>query len=101
MHSDVVQRTQIYLDVVEQRLLDEAAKRTGASRSELIRRAIRTQYQQSAPVSRLAALRASAGAWSDRPGTGADYVDARRGDLNSRLERVGLPDESPGSSTRA
>jgi len=89
MYSGVVHRTQIYLDDREAELLAEASARTGASRSELIRRAVRAHYQQSPSMDRLAALRASAGAWHDRSGTGADYVDAVR-DLGARPERLGL-----------
>ena len=38
----------------------------------------------------LRALDASAGSWSSRRFTGAEYVDAIRGDLNVRLRRLGL-----------
>jgi hypothetical protein len=37
---------------------------------------------------RMAALREAAGIWSDRPFTGAEYVDAVRGDLHERLRRI-------------
>lgn len=90
MYSDVVHRTQIYLDDHEVALLTQESARTGASRSELIRRAVRTQYGVETPEGRLAALRASAGTWSDRSGTGADYVEELRGDLGQRLDQVGL-----------
>lgn len=80
MYDDVMQRTQIYLDREETSLLDRAATRTGASRSELIRRAIRTQYGMQTSERRLAAVHASAGAWRDRSDTGADYVDNIRGE---------------------
>jgi hypothetical protein len=36
------------------------------------------------------ALRESAGSWRGRRQTGAEYVDARRGDLGARLRRLGL-----------
>jgi hypothetical protein len=71
-------------------LLAQASARTGASRSELIRRAVRSQYRLDTPEGRLAALRASAGAWSDRSATGADYVEELRSDLGQRLEQIGL-----------
>lgn len=90
MYSDVVQRTQIYLDEIEAELLAQASARTGASRSELIRRAVRTQYGAETPQGRLAALRASTGIWSDRSTSGSDYVDTMRGDLHERLEQSGL-----------
>ncbi|MGH3870479.1 MAG: CopG family transcriptional regulator [Pseudonocardiaceae bacterium] len=83
-------RTQIYLDDDEVALLARESARTGASRSELIRRAVRSQYGVDTPEGRLAALRASAGAWSDRSATGADYVEELRSDLSQRLEQVGL-----------
>ena len=83
-------RTQIYLDDHEVTLLSQESARTGASRSELIRRAVRTQYGVDTPEGRLAALRASAGTWSERSGTGADYVDELRSDLGRRLDQVGL-----------
>ncbi len=90
MHSDGVHRTQISLDDHEVALLTQASARTGASRSELIRRAVRTQYGVDTPEGRLAALRASAGTWSDRFATGADYVEELRSDLVQRWEQVGL-----------
>lgn len=90
MYSDVVQRTQIYLDDEDAELLTRMSTRTGASRSELIRRAIRAQYQRQSPMGRLSALRDSAGMWSDRAGTGAEYVDVLRTGLDERLAQVGL-----------
>ncbi len=83
-------RTQIYLDDEEATLLAAATRRTGASRSELIRRAVRAQYGESTPAARLAALRASAGAWGDRSQTGADYVDEMRTGLSERMSQIGL-----------
>lgn len=90
MYSDGVHRTQIYLDDHEVALLTQESARTGASRSELIRRAVRTQYGVDTPEGRLGALRASAGTWSDRSGTGADYVEKLRSDPNQRWEQVSL-----------
>lgn len=88
MYSDVVHRTQVYLDEAEVEALDAASTRTGASRSELIRRAIRAHYGQTSRDARAFALRTSAGAWRGRPLTGAQYVDAIRGDVNERLARL-------------
>lgn len=88
VYAAFMQRTQIYLSDEDIELLDRAASRTGASRSELIRRAIRARYSDNWEA-RIAALKASAGAWSDRPFTGEEYVDTIRGDLNERLERLG------------
>ncbi|MPZ64838.1 MAG: ribbon-helix-helix protein, CopG family [Pseudonocardiaceae bacterium] len=90
MYIDVVHRTQIYLDDEEAGLLGREAARTGASRSELIRRAIRTQYGAQTAETRLAGLRASAGAWRSRSETGAEYVENIRGDLDDRFEQLGL-----------
>ncbi len=88
MYTDVVHRTQIYLDEHEVSALDAAADRTGASRSELIRRAIRAQYGDRTVASRVEALRSSAGAWTDRDVTGSEFVDSIRGDVNDRLARL-------------
>ena len=88
MYSGVVSRTQIYLGDDELDLLERASRETGASRSELIRRAVRATFGERDSSERLRALRASAGGWTaDRP-DGSEYVDARRGDLNRRLERL-------------
>jgi hypothetical protein len=89
MYDGVVERTQIYLDVEELELLDRAARSTGASRSELIRRAVRHTFGNKTTAERLRALEASAGAFADRQ-AGAVYVDGLRGDLNDRLDRQGL-----------
>jgi metal-responsive CopG/Arc/MetJ family transcriptional regulator len=71
-------------------VLDCASARTGASRSELIRRAIRERYGERDWTSRRAALRASAGAWSEREDlSGEQYVEQMRGDLAERLQRLG------------
>ena len=90
IYDDGMHRTQIYLDEHEVELLAQESARPGASRSELIRRAMRTQYGSDTPEGRLAALRSSAGTWSDRSGTGAEYVEDLRGDLSQRLEQVSL-----------
>ena len=80
----------MYLTEEELALLDRAGRDTGASRSELIRRAIRTTFGVGDGAERLAAVRQAAGIWRDRPFTGAEYVDAIRGDLNERLRRLGI-----------
>lgn len=90
MYSGVVGRTQVYLGDDELELLDGVARATGASRSELIRRAVRTTFGQKTKAERLRALEASAGSWTGRRLTGADYVDAVRGDLSERLRRLGV-----------
>jgi Ribbon-helix-helix protein, copG family len=83
-------RTQITLNDQELELLDRAARATGASRSELIRRAIHSAYGSLSKQERTAALKRSAGAWRGRDFTGAEYVDAIRDNLDDRLSRLGL-----------
>ncbi len=85
-----MKRIQVYLGDQELALLDDAASATGASRSELIRRAVRRTFGTRSTTDKLRALRASAGLWSDRGFTGAEYVDAVRGDLDERLRNLGL-----------
>lgn len=83
-------RTQIYLGATELELLDRVSQATGASRSELIRRAVRSAFGEQTKAEKLRALEVSAGSWRSRSFTGAEYVDAIRGDLNDRLRRLGL-----------
>ena len=90
VYSGVVGRTQVYLTDEELALLDKARQASGASRSELIRRAVRATFGRSTSQTRLAALERGAGLWRDRPLDGAGYVDGVRGDLNERLARRGL-----------
>jgi hypothetical protein len=90
MYSCVVGRTQIYLGPEELQLLERAAAESGASRSELIRRAIRRTFGEQSQESRIEAIRRSAGTWKRRRFSGAEYVDALRGDLNERLRRIDL-----------
>lgn len=90
VYSDTMVRTQIYLDDTELELLDKAGAATGASRSELVRRAIRRVFGTPTRDERLRALEQSAGSWGDLGVSGADYVDRLRGDLGQRLQRLGL-----------
>jgi len=83
-------RTQIYLGDDELELLDRVSSSTGASRSELIRRAVRNTFGQPSRDDTLLALQASAGSWRGRDFTGSEYVDSVRGDLGDRLSRLGL-----------
>lgn len=85
-----MRRTQIYLEDEDAELLNGAAARTGASHSELIRRAIRAQYKAGTTEGRLRALQSSAGLWGNLELTGEEYVDRLRGDLYERLDRLGL-----------
>lgn len=87
MNNGVVHRTQIYLDDADVSYLDAVASRTGTSRSELIRRAIKAHYGHRSVASRLESLRSSAGAWIDRDYTGSQFVDSIRSDGNERLGR--------------
>lgn len=90
VYSDVVIRTQVHLGDEELELLDRVTRATGASRSELIRRAVRSTFGETTKAERLRALAASAGSWRERTVTGTDFVDAARGDLEQRLRRLGL-----------
>lgn len=85
-----MERTQIYLSEVEVELLKRESERTGASKAELIRRAIQAYYGPSEPQDRGAALRRTAGSWKGRNFTGAAYTRALRGDLEKRLPELGL-----------
>jgi Arc/MetJ-type ribon-helix-helix transcriptional regulator len=90
VYSGVVPRTQVYLGDEELEALDQAARAAGASRSELIRRSVRESFGLKTKADRKRALQTSAGSWKGRSSTGAEYVDAARGDLNERLRRLGL-----------
>lgn len=91
MYNDAVSRTQVYLGEDELELLDRASRETGASRSELVRRAVRSTFGRQGKDERLSGLRASAGSWRGRRRSGAEYVDAMRGgDLDERLTRLGI-----------
>jgi hypothetical protein len=90
VYPDAVGRTQVYLGDEELGLLDRVASATGASRSELIRRAVRSTFGERSKAEKLDALDASAGSWGGRRLTGAEYVDALRGDLNERMRRLGV-----------
>lgn len=91
VYDRFTERTQIYLTEDDLALLEREANRSGASRSELIRRAIRARYRDVDLPSRREALRQSAGAWADREFTGESYVDAIREDLDDRLGPLGSP----------
>lgn len=81
----------MYLEDSDLDLLERVSRTTGASRSELIRRAVRDAYGERTKEERIAAVRRTAGLWRDRTFTGAEYVDAiRGGDINAALRRLGL-----------
>lgn len=84
-------RTQVYLGAEELKLLERVSSETGATRSELIRRAVHSTFGMQSKEERLRALRATAGALKHRKQTGAEYVDSiRSGDVNERLARLGF-----------
>ena len=89
VYSDAVGRTQIYLGNDELELLDRVAQATGASRSELVRRAVRTTFGQPTKADKLLALERARLVARPRF-TGSEYVDSVRGDLSERLSRRGL-----------
>lgn len=84
-------RTQIHLTEEDVELLDRVERATGASRAELIRRAVREQYGPTPSLeARKARARQAFGAWQDRHFTGDEYVRAiRSGDMNANLRRLG------------
>ena len=117
VYKEHVGRTQVYLTQEELDLLSRARRKTGASRSEpirrsvvaiygheeapehpeqhsdLVERALRAKYgPPERPVEeRLAGLRAALGIWADRKFTGEEYVRAiRSGDMNENLRRLGV-----------
>ena len=90
MYNNTMGRTQIYLGDEDLVLLDRAERVTGASRSELIRRAIQSTYGGADAADRIAILRRTSGAWHQRRQSGSASVDRIRGDLEARLQRLGL-----------
>ncbi|MDP9467406.1 MAG: ribbon-helix-helix domain-containing protein [Chloroflexota bacterium] len=95
-----MERTQIYLSSTQASALDREAKRTGVTRSHLIREAIEERYGLAADRERLrAALRETAGLWKDRKESGEAYVERmRKGDRLRRLYPDGFPDDTPTDS---
>jgi predicted DNA-binding protein len=79
MYMYIVERTQIYLTREQATALDREARRTGTTRSHLIREAIEARYGADPDTERVReALRATAGLWSDRSETGEAYVERTR-----------------------
>ena len=84
-------RTQVYLGEQELALLAEAARDTGASRSALIRRAVRRTYRFPVNGGKTPGTWRPARAVSpaaDSPDE--EYVDVIRGGLNERLRTLGV-----------
>jgi predicted DNA-binding protein len=93
MYTYIVERTQIYLSREQSAALDREAKRTGTTRSHLIREAIQARYGADPDTDRVReALRATAGLWSDRSETGEAYVERTR--TGRRLREL-LPVQRP------
>lgn len=92
MYSDTMHRTQVYLSEEEIELLDRQSRVTGASRSELIRRAVRRSYgtKDVDLETKREVLRRAAGLWKDRDFTAAEYLEGRRRPTRERRKRLGL-----------
>lgn len=79
MYTYIMERTQIYLTRDQAGALDREAKRTGTTRSHLIREAIAAQYGATKDVRRVErVLRETAGLWHGRNGSGGEYVEQLR-----------------------
>jgi predicted transcriptional regulator len=77
-----MRRTQIYLSDEQGRLLDRRSRAVGRTVSALIRDAIDETYGRRATLSRtdrIAIARRTAGAWTERSESGAQYVERLRG----------------------
>lgn len=93
MYTYIVERTQIYLSREQSAALDREAKRTGTTRSHLIREAIEARFGSDPDAERVReALRATAGLWRDRAETGVAYVERIR--TGRRLRELD-PDQRP------
>lgn len=98
MYTYIVERTQIYLSREQAAALDREAKRTGTTRSHLIREAIEARYGTAKDRDRIqGALRATAGLWRDRTETGEEYVERLR--TGRRLREL-YPEDLPESPDR-
>lgn len=78
-------RTQITLTDAQYENLRAEARRTGASLSELVRRAVGSAYGQVHSSDTENALAASFGAWGERDFDGAHYVERLRRGMGRRL----------------
>lgn len=90
MYVYIMQRTQIYLTERESTALDREARRTGRTRSQLIRDAIEEKYAGPGASAEefLRVLEETAGAWQDRDFTGQEYVEAIRSGIGERMARL-------------
>jgi metal-responsive CopG/Arc/MetJ family transcriptional regulator len=90
MYTYIMERTQIYLTARESAALDAAARRTGHTRSHLIREAIEAVYLRDADIAeRLAVLEATAGIWKDRTESTDEIIAGFR---TGRIARLGMDD---------
>ena len=79
MYIYIVKRTQIYLEQTESDALDREARRTGSTRSQLIRAAIAATYLgERAALDVETALLETAGVWKRRAESGRRYVERLR-----------------------
>jgi len=95
MYTYIVERTQIYLSRQQSAALDREAKRTGTTRSHLIREAIEARYgseRNAEEVRKI--LRATAGLWRDRTESGEAYVKRLRSAKRLRHVHGGQPARS-------
>lgn len=90
-----MERTQIYLTARESAALDAAARRTGHTRSHLIREAIEAAYLRDTDIDeRLAILEATAGLWKDRTASTEELLAGLR---TGRIAGLRLEDpDDPG-----
>ena len=92
MYTYIMERTQIYLTREQAEALDREAKRTGTTRSHVIREAVEERYAMRRDAGSIeAGLRASAGAWKNRRESGAAYVERMR--TGSRWQEL-YPDDA-------
>jgi Ribbon-helix-helix protein, copG family len=100
MYTYIVERTQIYLTARESAALDAAARRTGRTRSHLIREAIELVYLGGTRIDeRRAALDASAGAWAGRHESGERAVERMRPGRLASLHEGEVPTQRPAQTT--
>jgi hypothetical protein len=98
MYTYIMERTQIYLSKAQAAALDREARRTGTTRSHLIREAIEARYGAGQDRDRISrALRLTAGLWKDRPESGEAYVRRLR---SGRRLRETYADVKPGADDR-
>jgi predicted DNA-binding protein len=85
----VMKRTQIYLDDRQRRKLDQVARRTRRTVSELIREAIDARYAATPKEDFLAALQAGTfGVWKERSDLGPSDSYVRRLRGGKRIDRL-------------